>query len=74
MNKSELLSELENKNEDICLFVKKYLSTSDIKLNNMFFDLLAKKLQNHDKLIINALDETNKNIEKIAMTLAKHIK
>ena len=74
MTKSQVLSELENKNEEICLFIKKNLSTSDLKLNNAFFDLLTKKLQNHDKILINALDDISKNIEKITMTLAKHIK
>lgn len=71
MNCDTLLKELENKNEEICQFLKRALTQSNF--DNVTFELLAKKLQNHDKLLINALIETNNRLEKITTTLAKHI-
>lgn len=73
MNNSELLSELQCKNDDICQFLRRYLINSNVKLDETFFDLLAKKLQNHDKLLVNALENTNARIEKIILSISKHI-
>lgn len=73
MNNSELLSELESKNDDICQFLRRYLINSNIKLDETFFDLLSKKLQNHDKLLVQALDNTNARIEKLVSNISKHI-
>ena len=74
MNNSELLSELESKNDDICQFLRRYLINSNVKLDETFFDLLAKKLQNHDKLLVQALDNTNARIEKLVSNINKYIK
>lgn len=74
MNIDMLLDELESKNDEICQFLKRTLDMANIKINNSTFDLLSKKLLSHDKLLVNAIEESNKNLEKITVAITKHIK
>ena len=50
MNVDKLLDELESKNNEICQFLRRTLEMSNININNSTFDLLSKKLLNHDIL------------------------
>lgn len=73
MNVDKLLDELESKNNEICQFLRRTLEMSNININNSTFDLLSKKLLNHDKIIVNAMVESNKNLEKMIMSIVNHI-
>ena len=69
MNINSIIEELECKNEDICLCLKRNSSIDRITL-----DLLFKKLNAHDQILIDALQDLNKKFEELTLALIKHSK
>ena len=74
MNINSIIEKLECKNEDICLCLKRSLCSSNSSVNNITLDLLFKKLNAHDQILIDALQELNKKFEELTLSLIKHSK
>jgi len=74
MNFNSIIEQLECKNEEICLFLKRSLCSSNSSVDKITFDLLFKKLNAHDQILIDALQELNKKFETLTLSLIKHSK
>lgn len=73
-NFNQLLDELECKNDLICQFLKKSFAMAGISVDSSTFDLLSKKLKNHDIVLVDALKELDNKLDKITKSIVQSIK